>query len=546
MFSKEQQEKYSKLHISNHFIGAFIILFVLIALIAYLLGASTLEYIASLSSYSFIATSLLTSKLLKQSEIIEEENTELSISEIESNIIDILQKYKIEAILQEGDEIVRYNDSAKEIAAKDDNNFENAKYLYLSTDKKRKIAIFPPPATINPNEGEEFALRLGVPCIIIDPASKITHTNALFSKLFKNVKKNDKISDLLDENDQKKLEELIKKANQEDFVTSTKFQVKDTQTFFLLSINKITKSKENKFICQVVDISDFIYDESKQIQNQKMQAVGQLAGSIAHDFNNLLTAMIGFCDILLEQHGPTDQGFNEAMQIKQNANRAASLVKQLLAFSRKQVMNLSAININEIIVELASLLHRLLGEGIDFKIDCSRHIVNAMSDKNQLEQVIINLAVNARDAMDAQGNLVIKTFEKTIDSSFDESKYHSPSKFEKITPGNYVVIEVSDTGSGISDKIIDEIFEPFFSTKDPGSGTGLGLATVYGIVKQIGGHIRFETTVGKGTTFYVYLEATKEIIQTRAYRDKIDMDLIGDLYKKDSKEKKSKILIVEL
>lgn len=541
----KEQAKISRLQISNHFIGAFVIGFSIVALIAYLLDASSIGYIASLSMFSFLATLLLTTKLLKNSTLSEAENTEISIGEIEANILKALQKYKIEAILQKGEEIIDYNNSAKESVTKENVKFENAEYVYLSEDNKRKLAIFPPPATINPNEGEEFVLRLGTACCIIDRSSKVKTKNDLFSKLFKEIKKDSKIKDILSKEDAQKLDSLINEAEAKDLAPATKFQVKDTQNFFLLSIDKITKSKESSFICQAVDISDFIYDESKQIQNQKMQAVGQLAGSIAHDFNNLLTAMIGFCDILLEQHGPTDQGFNEAMQIKQNANRAASLVKQLLAFSRKQVMNLSAINVNEIIVELASLLNRLLGEGVDLKIDCSRHIVDAMSDKNQLEQVIINLAVNARDAMDYKGKLVIKTYESEIDSNFNDKEYYAPTKFETINPGKYVVIEVTDTGSGIPNDIVNEIFEPFFSTKDPGSGTGLGLATVYGIVRQIGGYIRFKTEINKGTTFYIFLEATKEKKQTKAYRDKIEMNLIGDLYQKNSQDKKSKVLIVE-
>lgn len=313
----------------------------------------------------------------------------------------------------------------------------------------------------------------------------------------------------------------------------------------MLSINKITKSKDLKFITQAVDISSFIYDETKQVQNQKMQAVGQLAGSVAHDFNNLLTAMLGFCDILLAQSGPTDPGFHETMQIKENANRAAKLVKQLLAFSRKQALNLSATDVNEVTVELASLLKRLLGEQIDIKIDCARRIRFAMRDKNQLEQVLINLCVNARDAMEVKGKLNIKTREESIGTDFKEMECYAPSKFKRMTPGEYLVIEIADTGSGILKDIIDSIFEPFFSTKDPGSGTGLGLSTVLGIVKQIGGHIRLKTEMGKGTTFFIYLEQAKEIKKTQAYRDNIDMSLISNLCKKESKEKAKKVLIVE-
>ena len=239
--------------------------------------------------------------------------------------------------------------------------------------------------------------------------------------------------------------------------------------------------------------------EEQFAQSQKMQAVGQLAGGVAHDFNNLLTAMIGFCDLLLSRHGPGDPSFADIMQIKQNANRAANLVRQLLAFSRRQTLQPKVINITDALAEMSNLLRRLIGEKIDLKVAHGRDIGLVKVDPGQLDQVIINLVVNARDAMSAEGGtLAIKTGNEIV----DESKHAGT---EIIPAGDYVRIEVRDTGIGIPKDNLTRIFEPFFSTKQRGEGTGLGLSTVYGIVKQTGGFISVESEMGVGTTFTIYL-----------------------------------------
>jgi two-component system cell cycle sensor histidine kinase/response regulator CckA len=239
--------------------------------------------------------------------------------------------------------------------------------------------------------------------------------------------------------------------------------------------------------------------EEQFAQSQKMQAVGQLAGGVAHDFNNLLTAMIGFCDLLLSRHGPGDPSFADIMQIKQNANRAANLVRQLLAFSRRQTLQPKVINITDALAEMSNLLRRLIGEKIDLKVAHGRDIGLVKVDPGQLDQVIINLVVNARDAMTAGGGtLAIKTGNEIV----DETKHAGA---EIIPPGDYVRIEVRDTGIGIPKDNLTRIFEPFFSTKQRGEGTGLGLSTVYGIVKQTGGFISVESEMGVGTTFTIYL-----------------------------------------
>ena len=238
--------------------------------------------------------------------------------------------------------------------------------------------------------------------------------------------------------------------------------------------------------------------EAQLAQTLRLQAVGQLAGGIAHDFNNLLTAMIGFCDLLLLRHRPGDQSFADVMQIRQNANRAASLVRQLLAYSRQQTLQPHVISLAEVLGELAHLLRRLIGANIALKLDHGRDLHPVLVDQGQLEQVVINLAVNARDAMPEGGTLTIRTQNVTLAEAI-------PSAGETVPPGDYVRIDVVDTGTGIPPEIVDRIFEPFFSTKPIGQGTGLGLSTVYGIVRQSGGYIVLDTKPGHGTTFMIYL-----------------------------------------
>ncbi|WP_417837121.1 ATP-binding protein [Thalassospira tepidiphila] len=254
--------------------------------------------------------------------------------------------------------------------------------------------------------------------------------------------------------------------------------------------------------------------EEQFAQSQKMQAVGQLAGGVAHDFNNLLTAMIGFCDLLLSRHGPGDPSFADIMQIKQNANRAANLVRQLLAFSRRQTLQPKIINITDALAEMSNLLRRLIGEKIDLKVSHGRDIGLVKVDPGQLDQVIINLVVNARDAMAGEGGtLTVQTSTEIIDEP-------TATGTEVIPPGDYIGIKVTDTGIGIPKENLTRIFEPFFSTKQRGEGTGLGLSTVYGIVKQTGGFIAVNSEEGKGTTFTIYLpryEASEaELAETQA------------------------------
>ncbi|EPY02982.1 PAS domain-containing sensor histidine kinase [Magnetospirillum fulvum] len=233
-------------------------------------------------------------------------------------------------------------------------------------------------------------------------------------------------------------------------------------------------------------------------QSQKMQAMGQLAGGVAHDFNNLLTAMIGFCDLLLQRHGVGDPSFADIMQVKQNANRAAALVRQLLAFSRRQALQPRRLAVTDALAELSTLLRRLLGETIELKMVHGRALGLVRVDPGQFDQVIINLAVNARDAMPGGGTLTIRTNAVHVDQAVQRGP-------ELMPPGDYVLIEIADTGTGIGRDTLPRIFEPFFSTKEIGAGTGLGLSTVYGIVRQTDGFVFVDSEPGQGATFSIYL-----------------------------------------
>jgi two-component system, cell cycle sensor histidine kinase and response regulator CckA len=267
--------------------------------------------------------------------------------------------------------------------------------------------------------------------------------------------------------------------------------------------------------------------EVQLAQSRKMLAIGQLAGGVAHDFNNVLTAIIGFSDLLLARHKPTDPSFADIMNIKQNANRAANLVRQLLAFSRRQTLRPEITSLSDIISDLGHLLGRLLGEKVELKIVHGRDIGLVRVDINQFEQVIINLAVNARDAMPSGGVLTIRT----LNLGTEEARTVRPGL---LPPADYVVCEVEDSGIGMPPDVLEKIFEPFFTTKEVGKGTGLGLSTVYGIVKQTGGFIFCDSEVGRGTVFRIYLQrhsgAAREIAavqQAETRKDAKSADLTG-------------------
>jgi two-component system, cell cycle sensor histidine kinase and response regulator CckA len=255
---------------------------------------------------------------------------------------------------------------------------------------------------------------------------------------------------------------------------------------------------DGRVILYLMDVSEQKALETKFAQSQKMQAVGQLAGGVAHDFNNLLTVIIGNSEFLLMRHQAADPSFKEINEIHQNALRAATLVGQLLAFSRKQTLQPKMLEVRDVIGDLAILLKRLLREGVDLALDQGSDLWPIHADEAQLSNAIINLVVNARDAMPKGGTVTIRTANETVATAETLGTAIMP-------PGEYVRIDVADTGTGISKEHLGKIFDPFFTTKPVGQGTGLGLATVYGIVKQTGGFITVDSEIGKGTTFRIFL-----------------------------------------
>ena len=356
--------------------------------------------------------------------------------------------------------------------------------------------------------------------LITDGAEIISACNATFKKIIEveKVEKGTFLNYIADEDREivrEKIYQLITAVYQSMSPFEIHVNSKKTKTV-MLYMSKIEENKRTKdndgLVIYFIDVTARKELQQQFVQSQKMQAVGQLAGGIAHDFNNLLTAMIGYCDLLLEKYIPSDQSFNDIMQIKQNANRASNLVRQLLAFSRQQTLQPKILNVTDMIGELFALLKRLLGAKVDLKVTHNNRDIGFIKvDQIQFEQVIINLAVNARDAMKEGGTLTIQT-------SIYKSTEPKFLRGDTMPPGEYVLIEVSDTGTGISEKHLDRIFDPFFSTKEKGRGTGLGLSTVYGIVNQTGGFISVESTIDVGTKFSIYfpMVSDNEISEAKA------------------------------
>lgn len=268
-------------------------------------------------------------------------------------------------------------------------------------------------------------------------------------------------------------------------------------TFVQVSLNSAGDPAEPHLIAVLNDVTELKTLEEQFVQSQKMQAIGQLAGGVAHDFNNLLTAISGHCDLLLLRHDQGDQDYSDLVQIHQNANRAASLVGQLLAFSRKQNLQPEILDMRDTLADLTHLLNRLVGEKVTLTLNHDPSLMPIRADKRQLEQVIMNLVVNARDAMPTGGAIRIETENRTIHTTLERDRATVPA-------GSYVMVRVIDEGTGIPPEKLPKIFEPFYTTKRTGEGTGLGLSTAYGIVKQTGGFIFADTEVGRGTTFTLY------------------------------------------
>ena len=321
----------------------------------------------------------------------------------------------------------------------------------------------------------------------------------LFKSIFTYIKEEDKtelekkFADIYSANTQSDSLDIHINLEQEEHIIQ--LYISPMRKFYSFDISEI-----DGLVLYMIDATKQKTLELQFAQAQKMQAMGQLAGGVAHDFNNLLTAMIGFCDLLLQRHGVGDPSFTDLIQIKQNANRAAGLVRQLLAFSRKQPLKPKLIDVTENFVELSHMLKRILGEQIVLEFYHGTDLGYIRVDPVQFSQVIINLAVNAKDAMNGNGRLSIATRVESLNEPYQFGA-------DTIKPGEFVVIDVKDTGCGIPPENLTRIFEPFFSTKQNvvGSGTGLGLAMVYGIVRQTEGFIKVESKIGQGTTFSIHL-----------------------------------------
>ena len=342
----------------------------------------------------------------------------------------------------------------------------------------------------------------------VDKQGGVIRTNPLFARLFQGARRGDgesadrSIRSIVAEQDRSALDGAIRQAaeGRGDIAPVDATLAGGSERFGRFYVTAVEEAERDQEAAIVYALETTAQREleNKVTQQQKMDLVGQLAGGIAHDFNNVLSAIMMATDFLLNAHRPTDPSFQDIMQIKQNANRAASLVRHLLAFSRKQTLRPQVLDLGEVLSDLNMLLKRLIGEKVSLEVVHGRDLWPVKADISQFEQVIVNLAVNARDAMPGGGRLTVRTSNLTANAC---ERYQAKG----MPAADYVLIEVTDSGTGIPAAIVGKIFEPFFSTKEVGKGTGLGLSTVYGIIKQTGGFVYVDSTEGKGTTFRIFL-----------------------------------------
>ncbi len=350
----------------------------------------------------------------------------------------------------------------------------------------------------------------------VDASGKILRTNAPFFKMFdgiigrQHIENGVLLESLFREEDiDGYRESLVQAADKQGNIAPVDARhPKDDERYFRFYVNSVIEQPDEVSrelaIIYVVETTEQKAFESQMAQTQKMNAVGTLAGGIAHDFNNVLTAILLSSDHLLLNSGPASSDFADLMEIKRNANRAAVLVRQLLAFSRKQTMRPSVLSMVDVLGDLRMLVDRLTGTNVKLKVEFGKDVWPVKTDLGQFEQVLVNLAVNARDAMPEGGEVTIRT------RNVEEDEI-AALNYRGMSSGEYVLVEVEDQGTGIEPEVLEQIFEPFFTTKDVGKGTGLGLSMVYGIIKQSGGFIYPESEVGKGTTFNIFLPRFEEI-----------------------------------
>ncbi len=365
---------------------------------------------------------------------------------------------------------------------------------------RRALYLLPPPERSGADQGWQVFQDLPVPLIKVAPDGAVqsfnrtasgligvtlqdgVHLSQLMEGLGRSI--TDWLNDTL-------AGRLVQKS---EFLRLTRT---DREVFVQVTLNRITENGKPALIAVLNDATELKSLEAQFVQSQKMQAIGQLAGGVAHDFNNLLTAISGHCDLLLLRHDQGDADYGDLVQINQNANRAAALVGQLLAFSRKQTLRPETLDLRDTLADLTHLLNRLVGEKVTLTLSHDPVLQPIRADKRQLEQVLMNLVVNARDAMPAGGEIRVVTECITLETPLTRDRVSVPA-------GHYVTVLVSDDGTGIAPDKLQKVFEPFFTTKRTGEGTGLGLSTAYGIVKQSGGFIFVDSTLGSGTCFTLY------------------------------------------
>ncbi len=368
---------------------------------------------------------------------------------------------------------------------------------------RREIYLLPPCGVAGAAPGTEWdAIQdLPVPLLRIARSGEVLSVNGAARALLPMpVGRGSRLSDLL-EGLGRPLEDWIAEAADGRAPAGPQFLrcSGDGQTGVLqVSLGRVGNGADRQVVAVLTDATEYKSLEAQFVQAQKMQAIGQLAGGVAHDFNNLLTAISGHCDLLLLRHDKDDQDYGDLNQINQNANRAAALVGQLLAFSRKQNLMPERLDLRDTLSDLTHLLNRLVGETVTLTLDHDPALLQIRADKRQLEQVLMNLVVNARDAMPDGGDIHVESDNYFLSEPLERDRATVPA-------GPWVRIRVTDQGEGIPQEKLPKIFEPFFTTKRPGEGTGLGLSTVYGIVKQTGGFVFVDSVVGEGTTFTLLL-----------------------------------------
>lgn len=378
----------------------------------------------------------------------------------------------------------------------------------------RNLALVPLAASPKQEIGTHFN-DLPVPLLCLSSDGTILQANRLALKLLGGGELTDtNISTIMQGLNQPVLDWLERTAAEEEAHRSEFLRLSrdDKEVFIQVTLSRVHKDGQVCLIAVLNDATELKTLEAQFVQGQKMQAVGQLAGGVAHDFNNLLTAISGHCDLLLLRHDQNDPDYADLVQINQNANRAAALVSQLLAFSRKQTLRPEVLDMRDTISDLIHLLNRLVGEKVHLTLSHDPVLKPVRADKRQLEQVLMNLVVNARDAMPEGGEIRIETEVLTLTTPLMRDR-------ATVEPGEYVTVKVKDGGIGIPADKLQKVFEPFYTTKRTGEGTGLGLSTVYGIVKQTGGFIFVDSVVGHGTNFTLLLPVCKTASEPELIED---------------------------